>query len=59
MERYNGYKNKTYPLRINNELMDKIKEIAKKEDRTINKQIERIVRDYIKEYEDANGIIKL
>lgn len=51
------YKNKTYPLRIELEIMEKIKEIAKIEDRTTNKQIERILRKYIEDYESRNGEI--
>jgi len=54
-----NYKNKTYPLRIDNTLMDKIKKIAEKEDRTVNKQIERITREYIEKYEEINGKIKV
>ena len=53
------YKNKTYPLRIDNTLMEKVKIISEKEDRTTNKQIERIIREYIEEYESRNGEIKI
>ena len=53
------YKNKAYTLRIENELMDKIKIISEKEDRPINRQIERIVREFIEEYEEKNGKINV
>lgn len=52
------YKNKTYPLRIENELMDKIRIIAKTEDRKISQQIERMLRKAVNEYEAINGEIK-
>lgn len=53
------YKNNTYSLRIDNILQQKIKYIAEKEDRTMNKQYERIVREYIEKYEAQHGKIKL
>lgn len=52
------YKNKSYSLRIENELMNKVKALADIEDRPTNKQIERILREYIKQYEEENGIIQ-
>lgn len=52
------YKNKSYSLRIENELMNKVKALADIEDRPTNKQIERILREYIKKYEEENGIIQ-
>lgn len=54
-----NYKNKTYPLRIDNELQTKIRIIAQKEDRPISKQYEKIVREYIKAYEEEHGEINL
>lgn len=53
-----NYKNKAYPLRIDNDLMNKIRVLSDKEDRPINKQIERILKEYIENYEQNNGIIK-
>lgn len=53
------YKNKTYPLRIENELMDKIRIIAKTEDRKINQQIERMLRKAVNDYEAVNGEVKI
>lgn len=51
------YKNKTYNLRISNELQEKVKAIAIKEERPISKQYERIVREYIQRYEAQHGEI--
>ncbi len=48
---WENYKNKAYPLRVDEELMNKITEIAEKENRTRNKQIEYILLNYVKEYE--------
>lgn len=52
-----NYKNKTYPLRIDDELMNKVKLIAEKEDRPISKQLERIIKQFIEQYERENGRI--
>lgn len=51
------YKNKTYPLRLDNNLMDKLRKLAEQEDRPLSKQIERIVREYIQAYEQEHGEI--
>lgn len=53
------YKNKTYPLRLDNNLMDKLRKLAEQEDRPLSKQIERIVREYIQAYEQEHGKISL
>lgn len=53
------YKNKAYPLRIDNELMEKIRIISEQEDRPISRQLERIIRDYIEDYESEHGEILL
>ena len=50
-------KNKAYSLRLDEDIMNKLRTIAKKEDRPLSKQFERIVREYIKEYESRNGEI--
>ncbi len=52
------YKNKAYSLRIDNELMEKVKIIAEDEDRPISKQLERIIRQYIDQYEEKHGKIE-
>ena len=51
------YKNKAYSLRIDNELMEKVKIIAENEDRPISKQLERIIRQYVEQYEKEHGEI--
>ena len=51
------YKNKTYPLRIDNILQEKIKYIADLNDRPVSKQYERIIREYIERYEQEKGEI--
>lgn len=53
------YKNKAYTLRIDNDVMEQVRQIAKLEDRTINKQIERMAKEYIKNHykSDTNGNI--
>ncbi len=50
-----NYNNKTYPLRINNELRLKIEYIANLEDRKLSQQYERIIKAYIEQYEITNG----
>lgn len=52
------YKNKTYPLRLDNDLMDKLRIIAENEDRPLSKQIERIIKAYVSEYESEHGKIE-
>ncbi|MBD5522036.1 MAG: Arc family DNA-binding protein [Lachnospiraceae bacterium] len=52
------YKNKAYSLRIDNELMEKVKIIAENEDRPISKQLERIIRQYVEQYEKEHGKIE-
>lgn len=51
-------KNKAYPLRLDEDLMNKIKAIAEEEDRPVSKQIERMLKDYINRYESEHGTIK-
>lgn len=53
------YKNKAYPLRLDNELMEKVRTIAEQEDRPISKQMERIIKEYVENYESKNGNIKI
>lgn len=40
-----------YPLRIEQKLMDKIKELAKENGRSVNKEIEFALNKYVKSYE--------
>ncbi len=51
------YKNKSYSLRIDDELMKKVKMIAEAEDRPVSKQLERIIKQYVEQYEKVNGRI--
>lgn len=53
------YKNKPYTLRIDNELMDKIRTIANAEDRPVSKQLERMLKEQVKQYESEHGNIKI
>ena len=48
----------TFNLRLSDELDYKIKIIAKNEQRSKNKQIEYILQEYVKDYENKNGIIE-
>lgn len=49
---------KAYPLRLDSELMEKVRAIAEQEDRPLSKQLERIIREYISAYEQQHGTIK-
>ena len=51
------HKNKAYPLRLDEDLMKKVKIIAEREDRPISKQLERIIRQYVEQYEQKEGRI--
>lgn len=51
------YKNKAYTLRIDNDLMDKVRKVAEKEHRKISDQLEMIIEEYINNYESKNGNI--
>lgn len=39
-----------YPLRIDESLMEQLKKVADEEGRSINKEIEFIIRQYLKEH---------
>ena len=51
------YKNPTYSLRIDYRLQCKVRAIAESEGRPISMQYERIVRDWITDYEQEHGVI--
>lgn len=53
------YKNKSYSLRLDEDIMNKLRAIADKEDRPLSKQFERIAREYIENYEKKNGSINV
>lgn len=48
-----------FSLRISEELIEKLKFIAKVNKRSANKEIEFIIEDYIKNYENAHGKIEI
>lgn len=43
-----------YPLRIDEKLMEKLKAIAESEGRSVNKQIEFILRKYVNSYQETH-----
>jgi hypothetical protein len=45
-------------LRIEENIFVKIKQIAEKERRSLNSQIETAIERYIQDYEKQNGLIK-
>jgi len=48
-----------YPLRLDATIARKAKYIAKENGRSLNKEIEAVLKKTIKSYEDANGPILL
>lgn len=48
-----------YPLRINETLMKKFKVVAAENGRSVNKEIESLVKEAVRTYEAANGPIVL
>lgn len=48
-----------YPLRIDKVLMEKFKVVAADNGRSVNKEIEILVRNAVRDYEDHNGTIQL
>ena len=46
-----------YPLRIDEDLMSKFRYIAKINSRSINKEIEFVIKQYVTTYENENGTI--
>jgi len=51
------YRNPMYPLRIDSELMAKLKYIANESSRSANKEIEQLIIKHVKEYEADFGVI--
>lgn len=45
-----------YPLRIDEELMEKLKYIANENSRSVNREIEFAIKKLVKEYEEENKI---
>lgn len=48
-----------YPLRLDETLQKKLKQLAKDNDRTYRAQIENILKTYVAEYEKQHGAIKI
>lgn len=48
-----------YPLRIDKSIMNKAKFVAKENGRSLNKEIEILLKQHISDYEKANGTISL
>lgn len=49
----------SYPLRLDEDIMEKLKVVADLNSRSLNKQLEFIVKNYLLEYENTNGKIVL
>lgn len=47
-----------YPLRVSEPTFSKLKIVAKENDRSLNGQIENILKAFIANYEKENGSIK-
>lgn len=45
-----------YPLRIDEDLMEKLKFIANENSRSVNREIEFAIKKLVKEYEEENNI---
>lgn len=48
-----------YPLRVEKTVMDKFKVIAAENGRSVNKEIEMLMKQTISQYEKVNGTIAL
>ncbi len=44
-----------YPLRVDRELFEKFKVVAKANSRSVNKEIEKMIREAVAAYEAVNG----
>lgn len=53
------YKNKTYPLRIDGTIMNKLEIISNNNSRSKNKEIEFALKRYVDVYEAQHGEIKI
>ncbi len=54
-----GVQQNPYSIRIEEELMKKLRILAKENGRSLNKQIEFSLRKYLMAYEKENGEIKI
>ena len=48
-----------YPLRVEKALLEKFKVVAKKNGRSVNKEIEQLLIAAVAQYEKENGIITI
>ena len=48
-----------YPLRIDDEVMEKIRVVANENGRSVNREIEYVLKQHVKDYEEKNGVIVL
>ncbi len=48
-----------YTLRVSRTMLDKLKFVAEYEGRTMNKEIERLIRTHIVEFEEKHGTIEI
>ena len=48
-----------YPLRVNKQIMDKFKILAANNGRSVNKEIEILMKQIVLQYEKENGVIQL
>lgn len=48
-----------YPLRIDKEIIEKAKVIAKENGRSLNKEIEYLLKNHISQYEKEHGPIQV
>lgn len=48
-----------YPLRVDKTIMDKFKIVASENGRSVNKEIEFLMKRAVAEYEKMNGVISL
>ena len=46
-----------FSLRVSEELLDKIKYIAAQNKRSANKEIEFVLEQYVRQYEQAHGVL--
>lgn len=48
-----------YPLRLDEELMNKLKQLSELESRSLNKQMEFIIKSYLDQYEAEHGSLSI
>ena len=48
-----------YPLRVDKLLMEKFKVVATENSRSVNKEIEALMKDAVLRFEERNGVIQI